>query len=501
MNINFKKNKKNYHKTNWKQSNGLIIIQTIVFAAIAISIISALANWAAISIKASNKEFNREEALQIAESGIEYYRWHLAHAPSDFRDGTNNVGPYVHSVKDRSGNIVGQFSLQIIAPANGSTIVKMVSTGKVSADSSVFRKIQSIVAKPSIARYAFAGNSDMRFGEGTEIFGPIHSNGGIRFDGLAHNLVTSALLSYTDPDHSGNPEFAVHTHLNIPPVSGISTNALPSELSSLGTMTPRSDVFIAGRQTGMPAIQFSGFTADLGVLKTQAQTTSGFYRGLAGNGFVGYHVVLKTNGSFDLYKINSWATANGSCLNTNDNETNSWSINTETLQGNYSFPVNGIIFIEDNTVVDGQINGARLTIVAATLPANSSTYKRIIINNSLTYTHYDGTDVIGLIGQNGVMTGMKSDDNLKIEGALIAQNGKVGRFYYGSSCSPYNHRNSITLYGMIASNARYGYAYTDGTSYTTRNINYDANLLYGPPPYFPLTSDQYQILSWEELEN
>jgi hypothetical protein len=54
---------------------------------------------------------------------------------------------------------------------------------------------------------------------------------------------------------------------------------------------------------------------------------------------------------------------------------------------------------------------------------------------------------------------------------------------------------------MIASYARYGFAYTDGTGYNIRNINYDANLLYAPPPSFPLTSDQYEILSWQEVKN
>jgi hypothetical protein len=51
---------------------------------------------------------------------------------------------------------------------------------------------------------------------------------------------------------------------------------------------------------------------------------------------------------------------------------------------------------------------------------------------------------------------------------------------------------------MIATNQRYGFAYTDGTGYLIRNLNYDGSLLYGPPPSFPLTSDQYVTLTWEE---
>jgi hypothetical protein len=45
---------------------------------------------------------------------------------------------------------------------------------------------------------------------------------------------------------------------------------------------------------------------------------------------------------------------------------------------------------------------------------------------------------------------------------------------------------------------RYGFSWTDGTGYITRNLYYDNNLLYYPPPYFP-TGTQYELDLWEEL--
>lgn len=472
-----------------KENRGIIIIQTVVFAAVAVMIISALSSWAAISIKGSRVAFNREQAFQSAEAGIDYYRWHLAHAPTDYQDGTGAGGPYIHPLKDKNGNTVGQFSLDITAPFLGSTLVKINSTGSSTLDGTYTRKIISQVAKPSIAKYSVAGNNAMRFGAGTEIFGPVHVNGGIRFDGLAHNIVTSGTTTYTDTDSdacTGN-SWGVHTCL------GTDDPSPPTAFPS------RPDVFEAGRLISQPTINFSGFTSDLAILKENA-ISGGFYRDLAGSGFVGYHIVLKTDDTFDFYKVNSWASL-GNC-SSSPSGTPSWSVGTQTLQGNYSFPVNGIIFIEDNIVVDGQINGARLIIVAADL-INPIVNKNIIINNDITYTYTDGTDTIGLIGQGGVMVGMISDTDLEIDGALIAQNNKVGRFYYnnGSGNCTYKTRSIISLYGMIASYARYGFAYTDNTGYTIRSITYDANLLYAPPPNFPLTSDQYQILSWQEVKN
>lgn len=458
----------------WR-SGGYILIQVIVFSAIAVYILGALIGWAVINIKASKMTADREQALQIAEAGIDYYRWHLAHAPTDFQDGTANPGPYIHDFKDKNGDIIGSFTLNITAPSLGSTLVTIDSTGKVNTNPDISRTIRTKLAKPSMAKYAVAANADMRFGAGTEIFGPIHSNGGIRFDGLAHNIVSSNKTDYTDPDSSTN-EYGVYTTTS------------PRDPAPPSTLPERPDIFMAGRQFPLPPVDFSGITADLALMKTAAQT-DGFWR--AGSGDDGYHIILKTDDTFDLKKITSLI---NSCGNP------SWSINNETDLGNFPIPENGIIFLEDNIWVDGQINGTRLTIVAAVLPDAAATRKNITINKDLLYTNYDGTDVIGLIAQNNINVGLRSEDDLRIDAALIAQKGRVGRYYYSSTCSPYHTRSTITLFGMIGTAMRYGFAYTDGTGYQIRNLNYDANLLYAPPPSFPLTSDQYITLSWEEVK-
>ena len=193
---------------------GQLLIQVLVFAAIAILVLVGIASFVSVSIQAGRITVQRELAIEIAEAGIDYYRWHLAHSPNDYQDGTGSAGPYVHNLLDKNGNIVGQYILDIIPPPVGSTLVTITSTGKISANPNLQRKIQTKLAIPSIAKYAVIANAAMRFGAGTEVFGPIHSNGGIRFDGLAHNLVTSSVSSYDDPDHTGGNEFGVHTHVS-----------------------------------------------------------------------------------------------------------------------------------------------------------------------------------------------------------------------------------------------------------------------------------------------
>lgn len=491
-------------------SSGFLIIQVLVFGAVGLIILGAIIGWGGTNHRAATAFGQKEQAFQIAEAGIEYYRWHLAHAPEDFQDGQAAPGPYVHDYFDQNGNLLGQFTLTITPPPVGSTVVTVVSEGEVAADPTVSRSIEAILAIPSLAKFAVAANAPMRFGEGTEVFGPIHSNNGIRFDGLAHNLVTSAKTDYDDPDHTGANEFGVHTHVNVPPATGINDEFRAAEAPPLTAPPSRSDVFITGRALGVPAIDFDGFATDLGDIEDLTETSpaiantvcrngaTGVYCG--SSGVAGYLLVLKTNDTFDLFKVSSQLAAPSGC-DPSGSQTGwgTWSVGATTAYlSNQPFPANGLLFFKDNVWVKGAIDGARLTVAAARDWPNADA--QISVTDNLTYTHYDGSEVLGLIAQGNLNVGLASADDLRLDAALVSKNGRVGRYYYESpGCAPYDSRHQITLYGMIATNQRYGFAYTDGTGYAIRNINYDGHLLYGPPPSFPLTADHYEVISWREL--
>jgi hypothetical protein len=487
--------------------SGMILPLVLVFGTIALLILGGIVSWGLLNFKASRQAVQKEIAFQIAESGNEYYRWHLAHAPTDYQDGTGVSGPYIHPFYDKSNNRIGEFSLTITPPLIGSSIVTVKSSGKSDGrDYSGERSIITSLAKPSLAKFSVAANNAMRFGAGTIVNGPIHSNNGIRFDGLANNLVTSALAEYNDPDHTetggDKNEFGVHTHVNPPPDSGTNEAFRPLEAPP-SAIQPRSDIFTTGRQFPVPAVDFTGFTADISQMKTDAQA-NGFYR--AASGALGYQVVLKTDDTFDLYRVDTLTAPPAGCVNSQSQDGwGTWSINTRTIIGNFPFPENGLIFLEDDVYAEGQINTARITIAAAIFPDDINFRKSITVNNDLLYTSQNGQDVISLIAQKNINVGLFSDDVLRIDAALIAQTGRVGRYYYryGTSyCSPDAVKSTITLYGMIASNQRYGFAYsgTPSTGYQTRNIQYDSYLIYSPPPSFPQTSDQYITLSWGEVK-
>ncbi len=472
------------------RQSGVISLYVLIFSSVSIIILSGFILWADANIKAVFRDYDQAQAFMIAESGIEYYRWHLAHAKQDYKDGTESSGPYTHEFRDKDGDLIGSYSLNIIPPDTGSTVVTLESTGAITANADVSKIIEAKLAIPSFARYAVVINDFVRFGEGTDIYGPIHSNLGVRVDGVAHNLVTSAVDEYNDPDHSGKDEFGVHTH------------ASPIDPTPPATVPVRTDVFMAGREFAVAPVDFVGITQDLATMQSSAES-AGFYRDSSEES--GYHVVLKTNDTFDLYKVNKTLKAPNGCIEVlGQHDWDTWSIETETLLGNYPLPSNNILFFSDNVWVDGQIETARVSIGAGIFPENSAHYAHITVNNNLLYTNYDGQDILSLIAQGNVGTGLKSADILRIDGALFAQNGRVGRYYYRpasgnqSRCGAEAYRDTITLFGMIASGERYGFAYTDGTGYEYRIIIYDAHLLYGPPPAFPLTADYYTPIFWNE---
>lgn len=477
----------------FRNNKGSTIMQTLFVILVGTLLIAGFASFAAYNVKASRYQEKRELALQLAEAGANYYRWHLAHAEKDFKDGTTTTGPYVHNFTDKNGVILGTFSLAITPAATGSTVVIVKSTGNPANEPNIKRTVKFTLAKPSLAQYAVVSDvkdDGIRFGEGTEVFGPIHANGGIRFDGLAHGIISSATTSYNDPDHTGANEFGVHTHKTT--IDPLPPNSVPN----------RTDVFMVGRKFPVPVIDFSGITSDLRDIQKLANSTSGDY--YANSGALGYHIVLKTNNTYDIYTVTRLQSLSGGCENELDQDGwGSWSIrsnNGQTLINNYPYPENGLIFVEDNLWIDGQINNNRLTIVSARLPDTTSTRTSVSINENLKYTYYDGKDVLGIIAQKNINIGTYSANDLRIDAALLAQWGRIGRYYYGSGCGNHN-KHSITTYGMIGTYRRYGFGYTDGTGYANRYLYYDSNLLYSPPPEFPPVAEYYQLISWEEVPN
>jgi hypothetical protein len=245
-------------------------------------------------------------------------------------------------------------------------------------------------------------------------------------------------------------------------------------------------------QFPVPMVDFSSLTSDLAGMKSNAQS-AGIY--LPPSNASGYSLVFKADGTVDIYKVTALL-SNPTGYDVNGVAHNEKiDYKTRALQFNRPIPANGIIYIEDKTWVEGTVNG-RAIVAAATLPYNASTAPTIYIPNNIVYTAKDGSSALGLLAQQDVVVTYRAPTNLEIDAALVAQNGSAQFFYYTGVV-----KNSITVFGATMSFGQWTWSWVNGSNniisgFTHTYSNYDSNLLYGPPPSFPLSASGYQQISW-----
>lgn len=408
-----------------------------------------------------------ETALQIAEAGLNFARWRLAHEPENFTSVTREV-------TDQLAGLLGTYALTFTAPEEGSTIVRIVSVGHTSNAPTRDVVLEVAYGIPSLAQYVMVTNSDVWYK--SEIHGKVHSNGGIRMDGNSDSIMTSAKETYTCQDFHG-----CHNQTK-PGIWGDGTDS-------------------ALWQFPVPAIDYGGLTVDLLDMKTAAQS-AGTY--LGPSGAFGYHIVFNSDNTYSVYRVvtktdvvRSYAADTGWAWMSHD-------IASETLLSTSPVPSGGIIYAEDTLWVNGDIR-SRVTVATGRFPDTPSTNSDLIINGNISYGGVqDGTRVLGAVAQGNVLIPYSAaPDNLQMDGAYIAQHGRFGRRYYTSVA--YKLRTSITRYGMIGSNLTPVTAWSDGngvvlSGYQQSTATYDSNLLYNPPPFFPTSGGEYEFLSWSQTE-
>ncbi|MEK9180664.1 MAG: hypothetical protein AAB871_00325 [Patescibacteria group bacterium] len=450
---------------------GNIIIYEVIILFVFSTVMLAVLSYATLQLKVIRSSINREMAFQIAEAGTNYYQWRLSHYPDDYQDGTGAPGPYVHDYIDRdTGQVVGRYSLEITPPLVGSTIVTITSTGYTLANPFQRRTVVTRYGVPSLAQYAFLTNSTVWIGDSESVDGRLHANNGIRFDGTGNAPIQSARDTYTCPSSQGSPCPVLQ----------------PGIWGSADQTTKNFWEY------PVPTVDFSTVTSDLATIKNDAQI-DGIY--LPPSNRQGYSLVFNNNNTVTVYRVNTLRShATGWDVNGNAHNED-LDYNGRGLLYTAAIPANGLIYVEDRTWVEGTIAG-RVLVAAARLPYNPSTAPSILIPNNIVYTVKDGSVSLGLIAQKDILVTYYVPNTLEVNAALIAQNGSAQRYYF-----PGNLKTSITIYGSIMSFGVWTWSWVNGSGvitsgYQNTQTTYDANLLYSPPPNFPLSSSGYQQISW-----
>ncbi len=461
---------------------GYLLVLILVFGAIFTTMALAFVGYVVTQHRTQIFNYNKDRALEIAEAGLNYYKWFLAHNPDDMTNGTGLPGPYIGVYTDPEGDDIGEFSLQIASSSACGDIyaVDIYSTGATYAEPDAGRKVYARYARPTVAEYAYILNSNVWAGEDRVIVGPYHSNGVIRMDGTNNSTVTSGQENWVCDEDSMPCD---------PADDGDTVDSVYGD-------GPNSDLW------AFPStpINFTGITVDLAQMQDKAENAGGDYFGPSGRS--GYRISFKSDGTYDLYRVRN-----------KENEPSGYAwgqqmniIRTAQFLGNYDIPSEcPIIYVEDQLWLDGVVNG-KVTVAVADVDS-TGVDPSIILNDNITYANEDS----GLlaIAEYDVLVGLQVPDNMTLNGIFIAQNGHFGRNHYTTSMpnawEEYIKRDSLTINGTIVSNGRVGTKWVSTVNgsflsgFENRYKSYDRDLVSDPPPLTPEVSDSYEFIEWREM--
>jgi len=428
----------------------VILLLSVVF----ITLASSVASIAMANLKEARHNEKLISSLEVSEAGINYYMWHLSHDNTDYCDGNicnglGPFGPFTHQFTDSSNKVIGSYDLYVTPPTTGDAVITVKSVGRLVGSKSE-RVVIAEVGMPSFAKYSFLTDSECWFGAGETTNGPVHSNAGVHFDGVANGVVSSSSKTYK-PSNSFGGDGGEH--------DGVWGDGGPKGF----WIYP------------VPSVDFNKISVDMVNMKVLANN-GGIYLGSSGS--LGYYIKLQTNDKISVYRVSS--------------EKDDGII--ATYLQDYDLPGNGMMYVADNVWVDGTFNN-KITIAAEITTGNSDA--KIKIKDNLLYSTKDGSANIGLIAESNIEVPRYAINDIEIDAAMLAQKGHVW-FPYSSGYI----KNSISIYGSISTNLYWTWSWINGSGnitsgYRMTTQTYDPYLTLSPPPQFP-TTGSFAILSWRE---
>src|SRR3989338_7012282 len=318
-----------YIRTPCSHTRGVTTLLVIGFMGVFTLILATITSSALEQARYGRALLGREQALHVAEAGLEYYRWFLAHNPGNLTNGTGLTGPYTYTVSDPEGGTTGTASLTVTGNTQCGALqyVDITSRGISNQDPGLPRTISARHMRRNVAEYAFLLNTNVHYSSVYVGSGPHFSNGGIRMDGSNNSTVTSMLSSFSCDD----------------PMGCSPTQTKPG-------------VFGAGSGFALwryPAstIDFPGMAGNFGNMRGYAISSGKYYQDntiSANHDSMGFRIVLNSDGTFDVYKVTGTSAATVYRYDINDYYTDYDVITSETLLGSHvSVPSScSLIYVE-----------------------------------------------------------------------------------------------------------------------------------------------------------
>lgn len=488
-------------KNNLSQ-RGVTVLLVLAFMGIFLFLLGTILSYVLTQGKYGRALYAREQALNVAESGIEYYRWFLAHNPSVMETGTGLVSPTTYTVSDPEGAEMGEATVSATLNTSCGRVqsADLTSVGRANINQLYTRTLLARYMQPSVAEYSNIINANVWAGSDRVITGAYRSNGGIRMDGDSNSIVSSALSTW-----SCTSSFGCSPTQNQPGVFGAGTGSALWQF-------PAASFDFAGISTDFPTLQTYAHNDGIKLNPTNVRVNGtqqgGTFSSVGGSDQRGFHLILRADDTVDVYRVTG---TTGVYAQRIDN-IGTWAtdyhiISSESYLGRYTIPSDcRLIFAQAKVWLEGVV-GSKVTVIAAD---TGSFQPDIILRNNITYASGTGSSGLTAVAERSVLIPLNSPDTMTVRGVFVAQNGYVGRNYYTTSGSydvpssydSYVIQSSLTTIGSVISNNRVGTQWTcSGTicsGYQNRTDTYDRLLAFSPPPFTPAASPDYTTVLWRE---
>lgn len=516
----------------------------VVFLVLVLGVLSPLL-FSAVSSSSteSNDAVIRSKAHAAAEAGISdytakllndsaYYLQYLAPGEATRQSGATSVSSvlppatpaawpnslgrsWTYSSKDTWLDLGNGYSydLEITPPQTGTNLTNYIlitSTGKsnsATAPVSDRQVLQMLMRPASVADFQMFSQGSICYGDGATTNGKIYTQGNLYYTGTAYADLNAEGNIYLPPTNSRGGD---------PCDTGGENNT--GQVISPATTYNSTNIRSAPELGTKP--NFSAFQVSLVNIKRAAQNAGGIYLTNStsssttpasawqltfnSGGTVTYKSCRKTSNPVQSTQPTCDGTVPnlGAVLGTSCSPSCPGS-------GTVNLPTNGAIYSDQTIIVAGGSSSCLSGGVAGgpsgshVALSNASCVKGrvtaasgadVVVGDDIGYVT-PGTDVLGLLANNNfyIASWLPTNSNLNWSGASLAENGSWGQ-PSGVSSGKFGtmwHEGSIAQLQM-----------GNGMEmFDNRYYNYDPNLQFLQPPWFPTLPNPYQVLLYRTLPN
>ena len=514
--------------------------QALVLVVFLIFVLGLLAPLLMDTISATSKESNdslvQAKAHAAADAGIneyvakllndtQYYSQYVAPGEATRQSGVNTVASVLPpsapatwtygttwsypNGKDAWVDLGNGFSydLEITPPQTGTNTTNYVlitSTGKSNLASDIVQDhqvVQMLMRPASVADFQMFSAGSVCYGDGANTNGKIYTQGNLYFTGTANSDLNAEGNVYYPPTSakSGDP-------------CGTSGESNTGHIvAGTGTMYDHTNIRSAPELATEP--NFSAFQVSLVDIKRAAENGKGIYLTNPSVPASAWQITFNSNGTV-TYKsckktTNPVQSTQPTCDGSVPNQGTVLGAASTLGSNTVAMPVNGAIYSDQTVIIAGGtsscLSGGKPggPTGSYTSLTNASCVKgRVSVASGADMVVADdsgyvtpGVDVLGLLANNNfyIASWLPANSNLNWSAASLAENGSWGQpsgitaGYLGTMY----HEGSIAQLQMGNGMTQFDYRY----------YNYDPNLLYLQPPWFPTLPNNYQVLLYRDLPN